>query len=347
MNTRLIKIVNLYKTRFLSLFTSNFKNSNNLIELSKIDKQNVKRILVTRPNHRLGNQLLISPLIQVIESEFPNSKIDLLVNGNLSKILYKNYSNVEHIFDLPKKPFKNLIKYIKVSLKVISIKYDLAIAGIESSNSSKIFVKLSRAKFKIFDSGNKNESPKHIAKKPIYNLLKYVSHEKQSKHYPKLEIKLAEKEILNGKNILSNLFANKLITISIFTNATGNKKNSKKWWEGFCKKLKLKFPNINILEILPKENISQLDFAYTTYLSNDLREIASVIENCSIFIGADSGVMHLATATYTPTLGLFNGTTNPETYGPYGNSKYVIDIRKTSFDEIIEKIENTFYNNGY
>ena|SRR5690554_3691290 len=224
MNTPLKNIINPYKTRFFNLLTSTFKNSNNLIELSKLDKLNIKHVLVTRPNHRLGNQLLMSPLIKIIESEFPNCKIHLLVNGDLSNVLYENYSNVEHIYNLPKKPFINIIKYIKVSLSVILNKYDLAIAGIENSNSSKIFVKLSRSKFKIFDSGNKINSPKHISKKPIYNLLNYIYPEKHIENYPKLEIKLTNSEILNGKDILSNLFANKVVIIAVFTNATGDKK---------------------------------------------------------------------------------------------------------------------------
>jgi len=341
MNTRLKKKINPYKGRFIKFFTSAFKNSKNLNELSKIEKANIKRILITRPNHRLGNQLLISPLIQIFELEFPNCKIDLLVNGSLSNILYKNYSSVERIYNLPKKPFKNLINYIKVSLNVITTKYDIAITGNESSNSSKIFVKLSRAKFKIINSENKTELSNHIAKKPIDILLNYIYGGKKGRNYPKLNLKLNDKEIIIGKNIIDDFFSNQNPTMAVFTNATGNKKLSKEWWKKLCKELEGNFPEFNILEILPKENISQLDFAYTTYLSNDLIEIASVIESCSAFIGGDSGVMHLAASTNTPTFGLFNGASNYETYGPYGNSKYAIDTRKISIEEIIKNISKS------
>lgn len=110
--------------------------------------------------------------------------------------------------------------------------------------------------------------------------------------------------------------------------------------EEFCSKLETIIPEVNILEILPIENTSQVDFKYKNYLSNDLREMASVIENSAIFIGADSGVMHLATATNTPTFGLFNGSTDSEIYGPYGNCKYVIEVKNTAIDELIKKIKN-------
>jgi len=55
-------------------------------------------------------------------------------------------------------------------------------------------------------------------------LLNYIYPEKHIENYPKLEIKLTNSEILNGKDILSNLFANKVVIIAVFTNATGDKK---------------------------------------------------------------------------------------------------------------------------
>ncbi len=338
------KKANIYKRRFFKMLTSSLKNSKNINELSKVDNKNIRRILVIRPNHRLGNQLLLSPLVQTLESEFPNSKIDLLVNGNLSKILFENYESVGEVYSLPKKPFKNLLKYLKVIFKIITSKYDITIAGDENSNSSKIFTKLSRAKFKIFTSVNSTNRSIHKAKKPIDNLLSILDKEKIGKNYPDLNIKLTDAEIKSGNNILSDLFTESRNTVAIFTNATGKKKKSKKWWNEFCLKLEDAIPNVNILEILPKENISQVDFKYKSYLSNDLREMAAVIENCSVFIGADSGVMHLATSTNTATFGLFNGRTNPEVYGPYGNHKCFVETNKIKIEDLVLEIEKTFHN---
>ena len=66
--------------------------------------------------------------------------------------------------------------------------------------------------------------------------------------------------------------------------------------------------------------------------------MAGVIENCTVFIGADSGVMHLATATKAPTFGLFNGATNPNIYGPYGKDKFVVETHKKEVSEIVEMV---------
>jgi heptosyltransferase-3 len=50
----------------------------------------------------------------------------------------------------------------------------------------------------------------------------------------------------------------------------------------------------------------------------DLVEAAACLSRASLFIGNDSGLMHLAAAARTPTLGLF-GPTDERIYGPWGD----------------------------
>jgi ADP-heptose:LPS heptosyltransferase len=49
----------------------------------------------------------------------------------------------------------------------------------------------------------------------------------------------------------------------------------------------------------------------------DLLTAAAVLRRCRFFIGNDTGIMHLAAAAGTPTLGLF-GPSPPEQYAPWG-----------------------------
>ena len=92
------------------------------------------------------------------------------------------------------------------------------------------------------------------------------------------------------------------------------------------------------MEILPVENVSQINFLSTHLYSKDLREIASIIENSVIFLGADSGMMHLSVSTNTTTVGFFN-VTNPNLYGPYGDKNQSINTNSTPINEIMEKIK--------
>lgn len=49
----------------------------------------------------------------------------------------------------------------------------------------------------------------------------------------------------------------------------------------------------------------------------DLPEAAAVLARCALFVGNDSGLMHLSAATGTPTIGLFGPTPAAE-YAPVG-----------------------------
>jgi lipopolysaccharide export system permease protein len=49
----------------------------------------------------------------------------------------------------------------------------------------------------------------------------------------------------------------------------------------------------------------------------DLPACAALLERTTLFVGNDSGLMHIAAASGAPTLGLF-GPSNERVYGPYG-----------------------------
>lgn len=336
-----IKKLNPIKTKVFNFFTGFFKNSKKIGQLQNVPKDSKIRVLISRPNHRLGNQLLISPLIQEVKNEFPNCKIDLVVNGNLSSILFSEFTYIQNIFNLPKKPFKHIFNYSRKAISLMSNSYDISISACDDSNSSKIFVKLSRAKFKIYDSGINNRSkPTHISKIPIFNFktILYPSQDLANYNYSKLSIGLTNEEIEKGRLVIDSLFENEKQTICIFTFATGSKCHSKDWWSEFYELLKKECAEFNILEMLPIENVSQIDFKSRHFYSKDLREIASVIENSILFIGADSGMMHLSVCTNTTTLGLFN-ITNPNIYGPYSNKNESIDTNTVQAGQIVEKIK--------
>lgn len=333
--------LNPLKRKIFNFFTGSLKNSKNLDQLKTLPRDAKIKVLISRPNHRLGNQLLLSPLIQEVKSQFPNSTVHLVVNGGLSPILFAGFPFVDQIIGLPKKPLKNIFTYIGRCVELLYNKYDLAVAGCENSNSSKIFVKLSRSKFKIYDSGGRTENrPEHIAQQPIYNLRTYVTNSDGEPliTYPKLSVGLTPEEIEKGRMVLERLFENEKKTIAIFTFATGAKCHSKEWWRQFYEELKKALPHYNIMEILPMENVSQIDFESVHYYSRDLREIPAVIENTALFIGADCGMMHLAAATNTTTLGLFNRGKS-DVYGPYGDKNGVILTDSVTIEELAQKIK--------
>lgn len=310
-------------------------------------KIDFKNVLISRPNHRLGNLLLITPLVQEINAAFPNCKIDLFIKGNLAPIIFQNYSTVENYIILPRKPFENLIKYFQVWLKIKKKNYDLVINIDRGSSSGRLSTQFANAKSKFFGELNEDivqehSDYKHMAKYPVYEFRHYLSqlgYPDQQNDVPTLNIKLSDKELQDAKLVLDQIVPNNKKTIAIFTFATGDKCYSPEWWNPFFEELQNTFPNYNIVEVLPVENVSQINFKAPSFYSKDVREIAAFIANTALFIGADSGIMHLACASQTPILGLFS-VTSPEKYEPYGNGSKTIDTNTTSLESMIDIIKN-------
>ena len=306
----------------------------------------VKRVLIIRPNHRLGNMLLITPLVQEVLTVFPGATIDLFTKGGISPIVFRNYKGVEHIIQLPKKPFRNLVQYIKGWNTIVGKRYDIVINAVSNSSSGKLAAKLANARVKLageLDDDIKKRYPqhRHIALYPVYSFRS--SMEKLGRNInwtltPYLDLKLAREEVLRGKDILEQVTKNDKQTLALYTYATGDKCLPPSWWEPFYIELMSRFPAHNIIEILPVENVSQLSFKAPSYYSRDIREIGAVIANTAVFIGADSGIMHLASASLVPTIGLF-GVTDIEHYKPYNPGSIGVDVNTVTMDELLVLVE--------
>ncbi len=331
--------------------TKNVGNSG-VGNVESIDKSKIKKVLICRPNGRLGNMLLITPLVQEVTETFPDCKIDVFVKGFVAPIVFEKYDNVDKIIHLPKKPFKELVKYFKVWTLIRKQNYDIAINVDQNSSSGRLGVKFSTAKHKFF--GNlpegvtlEHEDYEHIAKYPVYNFRHFLNQagvEGKNEPVALLDLKLTETEISNGKNILDKIIDPNKKTIAIFTFATGEKCYSVSWWDEFYTALKKEFSDdYNIVEVLPVENVSQINFEAPTFYSKDVREIGSFLANVDVFVGADSGIMHLSSASKTPTLGLFSGA-NMKKYEPYGNGSEGLDTNKLGVPDFIKAIHKVLNN---
>lgn len=318
----------------------------------RIDPSQIKKVLISRPNHRLGNLLLITPLVQEVSQTFPNATIDIFVKGNVAPIVFENYKNMGQIIRLPKKHFDELSAYLKGWISLRKNQYELAINVEQNSSSGRLSVQLAKSKYKFFGGMNEEEQSKydnygHIAKQPVYNFRNYLAQNgvaNSNKTVPSLLIKLSETEIKAAKEVLDKLVPVTKKTISIFTFATGAKCYSVEWWAVFYERLLKEFPEYNILEVLPVENVSQIGFKAPSFYSKDIREITAFFSNTAIFIGADSGMMHLASAAQIPTVGLFS-VTNIDKYKPYNPGSVAIQTNQTGLEDWIKTIREVLDNN--
>ncbi|NGY37913.1 glycosyltransferase family 9 protein [Flavobacterium sp. XN-5] len=312
------------------------------VDLSKVK---FKKILICRPNPRLGNQLLITPLVQDVITTFPDCEIDLFVNGGLAPIIFENYTNINRIIRLPRKPFKEITKYVKGWLSLKKYSYDIVINVVENSSSGRLSAQFVNSKYKFFGDDvdavqQKHNDYEHIAKYPVYNFRHYLTKlgfKENNSAVPNLDLKLSDSELAEAKKILHSIVQNDKKTIAIFTFATADKCYSEAWWAPFYDRLLAEYPDYNIVEVLPVENVSQIGFKAPTFYSKDVREIGALIANTEVFIGADSGIMHLASASKTPTVGLFSRD-NIKMYQPYNDKSVAIDTNTDSVEDFITAI---------
>lgn len=339
-------IINAVRRSLMRALTKNIGRKNSIYTKNDPVK-NINKVLICRPNQRLGNLLLITPLLQEVTATYPRCKIDLFIKGSLAPEIFRNFHNIDNIIQLPKKPFRQPFGYLKSWLMIRKKNYDLAINVDKKSSSGRLSVKFAHSRFKFFgDSLSESLALiyfdcKHIAKAPVYDFRFAVTQEiifDLTDKVPYLDLKLDLSELSNGRRILRKLVPDHKKVISLFTYATGDKCYSAEWWEEFYEKIRLNFFDHTIVEILPFENVSKIGFKALTFYSLDIREIGSVIANTSVFIGADSGIMHLASAAGVPVIGLFN-VTNPLKYGPYNSNSIPIETSDNDVDDIIEILD--------
>ncbi|WP_228237798.1 glycosyltransferase family 9 protein [Allomuricauda sp. M10] len=303
----------------------------------------IERILICRPNHRLGNLLLLSPLVQELESTFPNSEIDLLVNHSCAIQLYQNYDNVNNVIVFPKKPFKSPIKYLRALVRFRSKNYDLAINAVMESCTGRLFTSISKARFKFVGDDDADKTERHIAKQVIYSLREFlpsIGVISNDAIPPNLDLRLANEELIHGGSLVYDIVQNAHPIICLYPNATG----TEKWWLDLYGHLQKVFPDVNIIEILPKENSPTIGVGVPFLYANDVRELAAIIANTDVFIGPDSGMMHLASSSLTPTIGLFS-VTDMEKHKPYNEGSVAIQTHGLKINELIVLVENTLYPN--
>lgn len=323
-----------------------------LCEPGQLPTRGIHRVLICRPNHRLGNALLISPLLAEVEALYPGAEIDIISAGHAARSLFGNRFLVRQIFSLPPKIARHLWFTVALLRQLRGNTYDLAIDACDGSQSGRLLLAMVRARYKLgLPDAQQNpgsawhalSGPEHFAQRGVF-LLRTAYAGTLDGAYPPLTLRLADDEREQARRALAAILGEPAASspprpvLGLFTNATGTKRFDTPWWQQFVATLRALQPELQIVDLVADHGQSQLgdEFAsyYTpSYYTRDLRRLAAMIANLDAFISADCGVMHLAVASGTPTLGLFS-VTSAAKYGPYGPANSAIDTRKLNPAEV-------------
>jgi heptosyltransferase-3 len=143
-----------------------------------IPRKGIFRILVCRPNHRLGNTVLLTPLISELERLYKGAEIDIISEGDIAEEVFSTFFSVKHIFCLPRRGFKHPVSFLGLLGRVRRTTYDLVVDPCLGSNFSRTLTRMVKSRYKLGFSDNPASSglthnvptaaaKRHMAKRPV------------------------------------------------------------------------------------------------------------------------------------------------------------------------------------
>ena len=274
-------------------------------------------ILVISSN-LIGDTILSTGIIKHFFEKYPNSKFTFVVGPSAAQI-YKNFPNLEKIIKIKKKRYN--FHWFKIWNECYAIKWNIII-DFRSSLISYFLFNKKKFIFRASNKGHKIDQLKNFFKTDeipypiIYN--------------NKDEINIAKKKLDKNK---------KYIVI-----CPGGNWIPKIWpLENYIKLINMLNKNFKDLVFIivgsKKEENTYLnrisdqlkDLLIINLMGESITTTAAYMKKSNLFIGNDSGLMHLSVASKIATIGLF-GPTNEKIYAPFGNNCYTLRT-KDSYDE--------------
>lgn len=309
---------------------------------TKLQPGPVASVLVCRINGRLGNAVFLTPLIDRLHALFPGAVIDLAMSFPQAQSLLKKKPGVRQVISFPHKGVDMVWRYISAVRRMRATNYDLAIDPTPESTGGRIVLSLCRARHRIGFATDSQWAPlthavvepierTHQAIMPVY-LLSHVlglpfepENVRLSLHLQPTEIEVARAAVAAAFQ-RANVRVGAAGTFGFFAHGTGSKPLEKAWWIAFWKAFLELEPTAAPVEFLPGPSSVPTDGHFAALHLKSVRELTAAISTTRMFISADTGPMHLASATSTPTVGLFQ-TSDPALYGPLKSNDLVIDVR--------------------
>jgi ADP-heptose:LPS heptosyltransferase len=315
----------------------------------------VHRILVLRPNHRLGNTVLLTPLIAELERVFPGAEIDILSSGPAAADVFSGFRSVRHVFVLPRFAIRHLITTIGMIANLRRTRYDLAIDASRNSNSSRLLLALVSSQHRIGIPDRTSaawmpamsSAPRHLGALPVFLVRQVLApgHDVDESTFATVDIRLTPEERGVACRTLDILLdregdARPRATLGVFANATGAKNYQEAWWFGLLAQVTAHCSDLAVIEFIAADGVSRLGNRFPTYYSSSPRNLAAAISNMTCFVSGDCGVMHLACASGVATIGLFS-ISDPLKYAPRGDFCRAVVTSTNGSEEVARVVAET------
>lgn len=309
-------------------------------------------ILICRPNTRLGNTLLMTPLLEEIEATLPAARVEILTACPAAHEVFREFPSVRRVHQLPFRGVRHPLRHLLTLLRVRRVRYDILIDPSPRSWTARFLTRHLAARLKLgFSSAHRNDgidllvpfegAPVHMGDYPVYLLrrgLLGLDAEASRTDTPKLGIRLTEAERLAGRAEIERLLGagGSGPVVAVAAHATGAKRFSVDWWRCMIASLRTRLPAARVIEIRPPNGVAALP-ELPAYYSGRVRQVAAVLEAVDCFVCADSGLMHLGAATDATTVGLFK-VTEPRLYVPRRGASCAVTASDSAPELVAERI---------
>jgi heptosyltransferase-3 len=302
-----------------------------------LDPASVRRVVVLRPNHRLGNALMLIPLIHELECRFPDSEIELVTTGPTARAIFAPFEQITAIHTFPARSFRNPLGVLRLLALLKRQTYDLAIDPVPRAKGGRYLLGQVRARRRVgftwgvprrdamlTDAVPMTELPTQFARVPVHLLRSSIGSGKGGRLDTNvvtrtLDLRLTDSEQRDGEHRLANTLGFSQVPprpcLGIFAHATGAKSFPMEWWRNLIAALRSQTSALHIIEFLPLGFRARLGEEVPAVYTPGLRLLGATLAATSLVVSADCGVMHLADAAGARVLGLFK-TTEPARYGP-------------------------------
>jgi heptosyltransferase III len=318
------------------------------------------RILICRPNTRLGNTLLMTPLLAEIEATLPSAAVEILTACPAAPEVFQRYPCVRRIHQLPFRGVRHPLRHLLTLWRVRRVRFDVLIDPCPRSWTGRFLTRHLAARLKLgFSSAQKsdgidvsvpfNHAPAHMGDYPVYLLrrgLLELDEDSSRGQLPKLAIRLSGDERLAGRREIERLLGGRGPgpVVAVAAHATGAKRFAPEWWRRVIASLAARLPGVRVLEIRPPSGVAALP-ELPAYYSRQVREVAAVLEAADCFVCADSGLMHLGAATDTITVGLFK-VTEPRLYTPRRGASCALTASDSAPELVAEHVAQLLTSRG-
>lgn len=299
----------------------------------------VERIAVVRPNHRLGNTLLLTPLLQELGAHFPSAQIEVITASGDAAAVFERYPKITNL-QFPVRSYEHPLQVLALLGRLRRRRYDLAIDPMPRQRAGRFLLGWLRARDRLgyrwgvawrdralTHAADASGAPRHFAHLPLYLLrTAYLPRigvpSDPSAPMAPLDLRLTPAERAAGADRLAAALRAAGVSqepapqsIALFAHATGQKGWSIEWWLQLIKVLRIKVPGARLIEIVPADRQPRLASVTPGLYTPQLRLLGATLAASSLLVIPDGGVLHLAEAGAARVLALFK-TTDPSQYGP-------------------------------